>query len=174
MTVKWLWSVCAVLPFAMIACQSNIKDPTYFTETSVHVDANGARHVSSKHVTAEEIASANQARLRAVELEKAGIEFSQDPACAVTSLWIFDQANQAGNKICFSGPGTDALEPYCDSVNFDCVPWDYQAASVWGATTRAGQINAYSTGSCTTTTTFAADEQKNIVCVHNSQSAQQF
>jgi hypothetical protein len=117
---------------------------------------------------------ANQARLRAVELEKAGIEFSQDPACAVTSLWIFDQANQAGNKICFSGPGTDALEPYCDSVNFDCVPWDYQAASVWGATTRAGQINAYSTGSCTTTTTFAADEQKNIVCVHNSQSAQQF
>jgi hypothetical protein len=172
MTVKWNWSICAVLPFAMIACQSNMKKPTYFTETSVYVDGNGARHVSSKRVTAEEMSAAAQARERASALEKEGIEFAQDIGCNSTSLVLYDHANQTGNHICFSGPATDNLEPYCDEVNFDCVPWDYQAASL-RAGSRSGQINTYSTGSCTTATTFVANETKNITCVHNSESAQQ-
>jgi hypothetical protein len=156
-----------------IGCQSRMNEQTSFTETSIRVDANGLRHVVTTRVTGAQIAAENDTRRRAGELERRGIEFAQDVGCADTSLWIFDQANQAGNKICFSGPGTDVLEPYCDEINFDCVPWDYQAASVWGATTHSGQIDTYPSG-CTTVTSFAANEQKNIACVHNSYSATQF
>ena len=153
-------------------CKGRTNDTSSFTETSVSLDTDGTRHVVVRNVTAAQIAAANETRRRGTELDRQGIEFAQDTGCADTSLWIFDQANQAGNKICFSGPGTDILEPYCDEVFFDCVPWDYQAASVWGATTRGGTINTYSTG-CTTATSFAADQQKNITCVHNSYSATQ-
>jgi hypothetical protein len=141
-----------------------------FTETSVTIASDGTATSTVKRVTAEQIELENVERQRAIDLRAQGIEPTEtrDSSCAGADVWIFDGLNQSGNKICFTGSGTQLLINYCDFEDgIDCTAWSYAAASVWGGSL-TGSIAPNST--CSVSTPF---QQVNVNCLNENWSVTQ-
>jgi hypothetical protein len=76
-----------------------------FTETIVRTGADGAPIVTYRIITAAEERAQNAARDRTTSGAPQPLDIvvdppTEDPTCAPTDLWIYDQPNFSGNRLC--------------------------------------------------------------------------
>jgi hypothetical protein len=114
---------------------NNEPDPTY-TETAVHLNADGTQTVTYRAVTLSQELRENADREllatpggqpgdEATGLGTAAEALWQDTGCAGSSFWLYDHVNRTGNRICFAGTGIADLaaypvDPHCSGV---CSSW---------------------------------------------------
>jgi hypothetical protein len=81
-------------------------DEPVYTETVVHVE-NGKLVVDDQReiTRSQELASNAQKAALAAGDTRTAYDAAVDSSCAATSLWLYDQPNRTGNKLCFSGTG---------------------------------------------------------------------
>ncbi|MGZ3423333.1 MAG: hypothetical protein ACXVEE_36060 [Polyangiales bacterium] len=116
---------------SLFGCSSATNDPgssdpngePTFTETAVHLNADGTKTVVSRTITMTE--EKRQIALRDTPVAKVDQQvepgvattseaLSKDAGCAGASFWLYDQDNRTGNKICFMGTGTVHLADFKD------------------------------------------------------------
>jgi hypothetical protein len=96
-----------------------VSDATLFTETAVTRAPDGSTHVSTRTITAGEERAQNAERARARAGDVAP-RTDEDPACRYASFWLYDRADQTGNRICFAGAGYVTLGDYFRTIS--CAP----------------------------------------------------
>src|SRR5579862_6374904 len=80
-----------------VAIAPPVPDETVFRETAVMLSPDGTYEVHEGTVTAGVERAENDRR------DRGGItpDTDQDPNCATSSFWLYDQPNRTGNRICF-------------------------------------------------------------------------
>jgi hypothetical protein len=110
--------------------------------TSVHVDADGNKVVSTTLITPQQMQSMINFRKQALEDRKAGIEtaaITNDTSCNggdTRAVWVWDGPNQSGNMCCITGWGTATFGAQL-GCGFDNVQ------TVW-----TGEVGGYVYGGC--------------------------
>jgi hypothetical protein len=107
-----------------VASSEPVTEPT-FTETAVHLNADGTATVTARTITMSD--QKRQLALRDAPLEATSVitpvesgvasssaALSKDGGCAGSSFWLFDQNKRTGNKICFFGSGAVHLADFKD------------------------------------------------------------
>lgn len=62
-----------------------------------------------------------------------GVDIYQDTGCTQNALWLYQDTNDSGLRICFRGAGSVNLGNYVTSCNFGiCASWNDNASSYWG------------------------------------------
>jgi hypothetical protein len=97
------------------------SDPNQvFTSTSVQLDPDGTSVVKRTTITLAQELAENAAReaSRKSSTSTDGVgsvleAIYVDSGCAGASLWIYDQPNELGNRLCLNGVGTASLSKYC-------------------------------------------------------------
>lgn len=137
-------AVGGVMQMACVASTDSIADEPVFTETHVHQNPDGTTVVHTREITLSEELQENQERELRAHGEYPGLgtdsqAISRDTTCGTSSLWINDQANQIGNRICFSGAGDADLDSYCRTSTSPPFPictdfWGSNVRSYWSGT----------------------------------------
>jgi hypothetical protein len=104
-----------------------VPDETVFDEIAVIVSPDGTLRTTSGTITA------GVERAQAAARARGGVEplEDQDPTCLGASFWLYDRADQTGNRICFSGRGGVALASFLDleCSNHWCFRGNWQLSS---------------------------------------------
>ena len=116
-----------------------------FSETSVWLSPDGTTRVTERTITAREQRAQIEARDRAAAGEPGAQPLiAEDSACAGASLWLFDQVDLQGNKICFAGKGVTDLEQYprwlCDKTTCYTLTWQLEHGGSYYSGTESGVI----------------------------------
>ncbi len=133
-----------ILPVLAIfsACSVETSEPEpsgaaqepLLTRTIVRVADDGTEEVTVEFATQAEL----DAELRLHKEQKAtggtiSQPIAQDSGCAGSSLWMHDQTNQNGNRICFYGSGQTNFGGLCRvKIGSVCVAiWSAAVRSLW-------------------------------------------
>jgi hypothetical protein len=129
------------------------------TSTSVKVNADGTTSESVTYLTPSQMRAEVDYRNAQLERIRNGIPsgsesetrqsaITLDFGCAAASMWIYDTTDTSGNRLCYTGAGTDHLGFHCHKVNIDCVDnWDTAAKSFWPGS-RSGNFVPYTGHGC--------------------------
>ena len=136
-----------IVLLALAGCAAQVGEPGAiddgsYTETVVHIHEDGTESVEVHEVEA--------APYDDDELGLASEDLSRDTGCAGASIWLYDQPNRGGNRICFhhdsaTGPARVSLDNSCStftltctpgptgipSCRSTCVPWSRHVRSLW-------------------------------------------
>jgi hypothetical protein len=125
------------------AAEQSTADSTEqtFTVTSVHTNADGTTDVTYSTITLEQELAENAARAKQFEVNADGLGTAAeaimvDGTCASQSLWVFDQTDGGGNRLCLDGPGAADLASFC-RLRFRNVcffDWSMAVRSYWPGT----------------------------------------
>jgi len=142
MSNSHLRTLLLTLLFAMPACamdeptpdESPVTDDTVFTETIVHVQADGTLAIGEPHeITAGEQRAQNAYR----EQLEAGavplVDATLDGSCAPSDVWIYDRTDFTGNRICFAA-NTTAVAYFSEYIRGTypfIATWRISSGSVW-------------------------------------------
>ena len=132
---------------SLAACAADSEDIPEITgpvtETAATIHDDGTVSTTTREVSVEEQLAEVDARLAAeAEGTVAIARVVQDSACANASLWVYDQTNFAGNRICFQREGElggyfnlSSITYTCKMVGypprFVCFGWDEKVRSYW-------------------------------------------
>lgn len=130
------------------------------TRTIVHVDENGVEKLTVQYVTQAELDQETEAReqlLAGGDVGKISQAITHDGSCAGSSLWLQDDFNQAGNRICFYGAGTANLGTYCHLWYMGTCwsTWAAKVKSYWSGSD-AGRFGSHYCCQGCTSNTFSA------------------
>ena len=104
--------------------------------TSVKHEADGTTSEKTVWLSADELATLDSQREHLAALGSSGAAPAFDGTCAGASMWIYDNSNQTGNRICFAGPASvDNLASYAAPGG---GTWATKTKSCWG-----GAYNAW-------------------------------
>jgi len=124
-----------------------------FTQTAVHLNADGTETVVTRSISAGELRRQQAERALATQgaspdgahptadadgVGTAAEAFTVDASCASASFWLFDQADQYGDVICFSGEGIVDLSKYSPCAPgtppYLCLSWVSAKKSYYSGT----------------------------------------
>ena len=171
-------AICCIIILMTLAsggcsdsADSQTSDVTYI-ETIVHRHADGSETITTRPVTLSEELRENAAREKGAGQESlhSGSSASlgtiseaisiDDGQCPGSDLWVYDQPNRLGNRICFHTDPIDypfgssvSLVNYCRGINYCynycCNPWAGAVRSYWpGSDT--GSFASSATSHCRT------------------------
>jgi hypothetical protein len=173
-------AVMATAPLLLIAqgCAAGTADSgseieetdELLTRTIVRTNADGTETVKIVQVTAEEMRAETEMRAALLAGRTDGRiqqTLSADGSCLGSSVWINDQTNQNGNRICFSGTGWVNLGAYCRTWAFNggfltCTGyWEDNVRSYWGGEYSGRFANWYACCALGCTESYTAYQQVN-------------
>lgn len=127
-----------------LACSSADKSTNVFTTTVVRMNPDGTtsvyRYVPTDEQLQREIAAkvAHQKQQQQANADGIGQVSSAifyDANCAAQDIWMYDQANGYGNRLCLQGEGTYDLsgtqDVSCDQWSCSYYPWSSAIRSYW-------------------------------------------
>jgi hypothetical protein len=141
------------------------SDPNQvFRSTHVHVNADGTTVVEETTITLAQELAENAAREAArdpspqTSTSSNGVgstsqAISRDGGCSLNSLWLYDQFNSTGNRICFTGTGSASLNAYTRKCTPGsqysyptCYTWSGGVMSFWPGSENGGFDYVYPSG----------------------------
>jgi hypothetical protein len=141
-------AILGVCVTAFSGCALEAENPDQgevFTETVVVLGQDGHETTYIRELTPEEAAMTERRAPSARDVDgsaagdrvgESAQALTKDPTCAGSSLWLQDQQNQSGNRICFHnfyGGWTVDLASYCRVWVVNPFPYEKTCISYWNA-----------------------------------------
>jgi hypothetical protein len=95
--------ICLTAPSCVTA--DDTTDATAFTQTIVHVGADGTPSIEQRTITLDEERALNAAHLSAADGAPRPLAVTEDPACTSKDFLLYDRTDWTGNLLCLrAGP----------------------------------------------------------------------